>query len=179
MLRVELARLQHRAGALRDAAQACRDALAIDPTSAGAAVVLAEVASELGDRRAAPSPRRAASPTSHGACRARASLLRDAADLSAAEGDAKGAALLLERALEADPDAVLVAARLAQLQADQGAWSDLARALRRGLFAARSAEAVVPMAAELAEVAKTHLHDPVLAIEALERSRGDRVRPRA
>jgi tetratricopeptide (TPR) repeat protein len=170
LIRVELARLQHGAGTLREASQTCREALAIDPTSTGAAVLLALTASEMGDR---PCAVLAASSLADVAksMHARASLLRDAADLSAAQGDPKGAALLLERALEADPDAVLVAARLAQLQADQGAWSDLARALRRGLFAARSADAVVPMAAELAEVAKTHLKDPVLAIEALERSR--------
>ncbi|HSO39312.1 MAG TPA: tetratricopeptide repeat protein, partial [Labilithrix sp.] len=75
------------------------------------------------------------------------------------------------RALEADPEAVLVAARLAQIQAKEGAWAELARVLRRGLTNARSREAVVPMAAELADVAKNRLRDPRLAIEALERSR--------
>jgi tetratricopeptide (TPR) repeat protein len=170
LLRVELARLQHGAGALRDASEACRQALAIDPASAGAAALLALVASEMGDRRGAVLAASSLADLARSK-RARARLLRDAADLSAAEGDVKRAAQLLESALEADPDAVLVAARLAQLQAEQGAWSDLARALRRGLFAARTPDAVVPMAAELAEVAKTRLRDPVLAIEALERSR--------
>ena len=170
LLRIELAHHQHHNGALRDASRSCRDALAIDPSSTSAAVLLALVAAEMGDRRGAVLAASSLADVAR-SMGARASLLRDAADLSAAEGDVKGAAQLLERALEADPDAVLVAARLAQLLADQGAWSDLARALRRGLFAARSADAVVPMAAELAEVAKTHLHDPVLAIEALERSR--------
>lgn len=170
VLRIELARLHEKSGALREAAVAAREALAIDGTSTGAAVLLARIATGLGDRQAA----RLAATTLADAARssgARASLLRDAADLSAAEGDPKGAAVLLERALEADPEAVIVAARLAQLQAEQGAWTDLSRALRRGLFAARTAEAVVPMAAELAEVAKTRLRDPLLAIEALERSR--------
>jgi tetratricopeptide (TPR) repeat protein len=170
VLRIELARLHERAGALREAAVAAREALALDPASAGAALLLAKIAAGLGDRQAA----RLAATTLAAVTRspgARAALLRDAADLSAAEGDAKGAAVLLERALEADPDAVLVAARLAQIQAEQGAWSELSRALRRGLFAARSPAAVVPMAAELAEVAKTRLGDPLLAIEALERSR--------
>lgn len=167
---IELARLQLRAGALRDASASCRAALAIDAASTGAALLLAQIASETGDRKAAVL---AASTLAEvvRSPRARASLLRDAADLSAAEGDAKGAAVLLERALEADPDNVLVAARLAQIQADEGAWDDLARALRRGLFAARSKDAVVPMAAELAEVAKTRLRDPLLAIEALARAR--------
>jgi tetratricopeptide (TPR) repeat protein len=170
VLKIELARLRFRAGSVRDAALAAREALELDASSAGAAVVLAEVAAELGDRRSAVAAATTLADVVR-SDRARAALLRDAADLSASEGDPKKAAQLLERALEADPDAVLVAARLATLQAAQGAWSDLARALRRGLFAAKSADAVVPMAAELAEVAKTRLRDPVLAIEALERSR--------
>lgn len=170
VLRIELARLHQTAGALRDAAVSARDALGIEPSSAGAAVLLSKVAAGLGDRDAA----RLSATTLAQVTRsptARAALLRDAADLAAAEGDAKGAAVLLERALEADPEAVLVAARLAQIQATAGAWSDLSRALRRGLFAARTPEAVVPMAAELADVAKIHLRDPLLAIEALEHSR--------
>jgi len=170
VLKVELSRLQHRAGATSEAAQSAHEALAIDPSSTSAAILLARAAEKLGDRRSAVLAARTLADVVRSK-RARASLLRDAADLSAAEGDVSAAAELLERALEADPDAVLVAARLAQLQAQRGAWEDLARALRRGLFAASSKEAVVPMAAELAEVAKTRLRDPILAIEALQRSR--------
>ncbi len=170
VLRVALARLQQRAGAPREAAESARAALGIDASSIGAAVVLAGVAGEMGDRPGAVVAATAlAGVTKSGP--ARTLLLRDAADLSAAEGNPKGAALLLERALESDPDAVLVAARLAQIQAKEGAWGDLARALRRGLQAAKAPEAVVPMAAELADVAKNRLRDPLLAIEALERSR--------
>lgn len=166
----ELSRLQHGKGASRDAAQSARHALVLDPSSAYAAILLAHAAAKIGDRSSAVIAARTLADVVRSKP-ARAALLRDAADLSVAEGDAVTAAELLERALEADPDAVLVAARLAQLQTQRGAWGDLARALRRGLFAARSAEAVVPMASELAEVAKVHLRDPVLAIEALERSR--------
>ena len=169
-LKVELSRLQQCTGELAGAAHSARDALSIDPTSTSAALALASVAAQLGDRRAAITAARALADVVRSGT-ARAALLRDAADLSAAEGDMSAAAELLERALEADPEAVVVAARLAQLQGGRGAWEDLARALRRGLFAARSAEAVVPMAAELADVAKTHLKDHVLAIEALSRSR--------
>ena len=170
ILKSELARLQQWAGALKEAAQSAREALAIDPSSTSAAALLARAAEKIGDRRSAVLAARTLADVVRSS-RARAALLRDAADLSAADGDVAAAAELLERALDADPDAVLVAARLAQLQAGRGAWADLARALRRGLFAARSAEAVVPMASELAEVAKTRLRDPVLAIEALQRSR--------
>ncbi len=169
-MHVELARLQEAKGAAKEAAHSARQALAIDASSASAAILLASAAAKTGDRRAAVIAARTLADVVH-AKGARAALLRDAADLSVAEGDVTTAAELLERALEAAPDAVLVAARLAQLQAQRGAWEDLARALRRGLFAAREPAAVVPMAAELAEVAKTRLRDPVLAIEALQRSR--------
>ncbi len=170
VLQTELSRLQQGKGAPREAAQSAQLALVIDPSSVHAAILLAQAAAEIGDRRSAVIAARTLADVVRSSP-ARAALLRDAADLSVAEGDAVTAAELLERALEADPDAVLVAARLAQLQTQRGAWADLARALRRGLFAARSAEAVVPMAAELAEVAKAHLRDPGLAIEALQRSR--------
>jgi cellulose synthase operon protein C len=169
-LRVLLGRLQKRAGAPREGAENASAALALDPTSTGAALVLAAVAGEMGDRKGAIVAATALAGVTRSG-KARAALLRDAADLSASGGDAKGAAALLERALEADPDAVLVAARLAQIQAKEGAWAELARVLRRGLAAARSRDAVVPMAAELADVAKNRLRDPLLAIEALERSR--------
>ena len=148
----ELSRLQHGKGASRDAAQSARNALVLDPSSAYAAILLAHAAAKIGDRSSAVIAARTLADVVRSKP-ARAALLRDAADLSVAEGDAVTAAELLERALEADPDAVLVAARLAQLQTQRAAWGDLARALRRGLFAARSAEAVVPMASELAEVA--------------------------
>lgn len=170
VLSLQLARLRRDAEKLRECAQTCRDALAVEPSCVGAAVVLASVAADIGDRRAA-----IASATSLAiatkAPRARAALLRDAADLSAAQGDAKTAAALLEDALAADPDAVLIAARLAQVQSGEGAWSELARALRRGLSEASTPDAIVPMAAELAAVAKERLKDPLLAIEALRRSR--------
>lgn len=168
--RLELARLARRRGAPEPAVLHCREALALDPSSVTAAVLLGEVASELGDRPAAIlAARSLAEVVVDGV--ARAALLRDAADLAVAEGDPRTAAALLERALEADPDGVLVAARLAQVLGDLGEWEALSRALRRALPRARTVEAVVPMASELAEVARTRLRAPLLAIEALERSR--------
>ena len=169
-LSLQLARLRRTAEKLRECAQTCREVLAIEPSCVGAAVVLASVAADIGDRRAAIAAATSLAIATK-APRARAALLRDAADLSAAQGDAKTAATLLEDALVADPDAVLIAARLAQIQSNEGAWADLARALRRGLSEARTADAIVPMAAELAAVAKERLKDPLLAIEALRRSR--------
>ncbi|MDB4944318.1 MAG: Exonuclease SbcC [Labilithrix sp.] len=176
-LLVSLARWQERSGATADAAESARAALGLDPSSVAAAVVAASVARERGDRRAAIAAAKAlASVTSN--AKARAGLLRDAADLSVALKEPEAAAALLEEALAADPDGVLVAARLADIQGGRGAWADLARVLRRSLQDATTREAIVPMASELGEVARTRLRDPLLAIEALERSRsvaGDHV----
>lgn len=170
VLGLALARLERLAGRPREAAAHLRAVLAVDASCIGAAAMLAEVASETGERTWAIEAARALADTTADR-RARAALLRDAADLAVAERDFEGAADALERALASDPEDVLVAARLAQVQLSRSAHEDLARALRRGIQAAQTAEAVVPMASELAEVARRWLGDPLLAIEALERSR--------
>lgn len=170
VLGLALARLERLAGRPREAAAHLRAVLAADVSCIGAAAMLAEIASEAGERTWAIEAARAladATADRH----ARAALLRDAADLAVAERDFAGAADALERALASDPEDVLVAARLAQVQLSRSAHEDLARALRRGIHAAKTPEAVVPMASELAEVARRWLGDPLLAIEALERSR--------
>jgi tetratricopeptide (TPR) repeat protein len=170
VLAIQIARLARRRERPELAAKACRDALAIDAWSVSAAALLGEAAAEIGDRRGAIMAATAIADVTRDA-KARAQLLADAADLSTAEGDVTAAATLLERALESDPEAVTVAARLALLQQQRKAWDDLSRALRRGLAAARTAEAIVPMASELADVARHQLRDPIVAIEALERAR--------
>jgi len=167
---IEVARLRRATGKHREAADACRAALGLDGSSVSAAVLLASVAAEIGDRRAAALAATSLASVTR-APRAKATLLRDAADLSAAQGDAKAAAALLEEALVTDPDSVVIAARLAQIQAKERAWADLSRVLRRCLAKATTAEAIVPMAAELAEVAKNQLNQPLVAIDALSRSR--------
>ena len=169
-LLLELARLHGRRDARREAASACRNALALGGASVSAAYLLAGHARELGDRRAAIEAATAFAEVTVDKP-ARAELLREAADLSLAEGDAESSASLLERALEANPDSVVIAARLAQVQSSRGAYRELAKVLRRCMYAARSSDAIVPMASELADVAKTKLSDPLLAIEALERAR--------
>lgn len=163
-----LARLSIVRGSLKDASLHCHEALACDPLSVTAASMLAEVATELGDRAGAITAAIVFAEVVV-APGVRAGLLRDAADLAIALGDAPRAAGFLERALEADPDAVVVAARLAQLQIGRNELAPLAAALRRGLRHATTRDAIVPMASELADVAK-RLRDPMLAIEALERA---------
>lgn len=170
LLCLDLVRLHRRAGQTADAATHARRALAADGASLTAATSLAALAAELEDTEAAIAASRALAEIVVDP-QARAELLRDAADLSLARGDQGAAAELLERALRAHPDDVQVAARLATLQRARGALSELARALTGALEAAASAAAIVPMASELADVAKVHLGDPLLAIFALERVR--------
>lgn len=177
LLHLDVARLRRRAGASVEAAAQCRLALTADPTSLSAACLLAEIGAELGDADAAIAAGRALAGLVAGK-KARAELLRDAADLSSARGDEDVAAELLEQALKSEPEGVETAARLAALQRRRGAFADLARALGDALAQAKSPEAVVPIASELAEVAKNDLADPLLAISALERVRevaGDHV----
>jgi tetratricopeptide (TPR) repeat protein len=166
LLHVDRARLLRRSGELVSATKACLAALEIDETSLSAATMLAEIAAERNDRASALRASRslaklAARPS------VRAELLRDAADLA----EADNAVVLLEEALAADPESVQAAARLAELQRERGAFRDLARVLASALENARTAEAIVPMASELAEVAKINLSDPIAAITALERIR--------
>lgn len=167
---LDLARLHRRAGAAREVAEDCERALDADPSSLTAACLLAEIAAELDDGAAAITAARALAGLVADR-RARAELLRDAADLSAIRGDVDLAVELLEQALRADADGVQVAARYAALQRARGAFADLGRVLTEALAAARTADAIVPMGSELADVAKHHLRDPMLAVSALERVR--------
>jgi tetratricopeptide (TPR) repeat protein len=165
-----LARLRRRAGLNAEAAADCKRALAADPTSLSAASMLAELAAELGDDEGAIIASRALA-TIVTDRKARANYMRDAADLLAARGDQTAAAGLLEEALRANPEDVQTAARLADLQRTRGAFADLARALRAALELTHTADAIVPIASELADVARNQLRDPMLAVAALERVR--------
>jgi len=166
LLHVDRARLLSQSGETAGATRECLAALDIDEKSLSAATLLAELAAERNDRGAALRASRALADIASRSS-ARAELLRDAADLA----DDESAPTLLEQALAADPESVQAAARLAELQRTRGAFADLARALSSALENARTAEAIVPMASELADVAKTHLGDPIRAITALERIR--------
>ncbi|MBX3217762.1 MAG: tetratricopeptide repeat protein, partial [Labilithrix sp.] len=170
LLHLDVARLCRRAGALAEAVAHCRLALAADPASLSAACLLAELGDELGDDDAAIVAGRALAGLVADK-KARADLLRDAADLTLARGDEAAAADLFEQALESEPESVETAARLAALQRRRRAFADLARVLGDALARAKRPEAVVPIASELAEVAKNDLADPLLAISALERVR--------
>ncbi len=170
LLLLDVATVNRKRSDLRAAELACITALGLEPASATAAAWLAQLAAETRNASAAI----LAATSFANLCRdarAAAKFLSDASDLELARGESTAAASLLERALAADPDNVLTAARLAEVQAKRGAWTELGRVLRTALAAARSPDAIVPMASELAQVARERLKDPHLAIEALERAR--------
>ncbi|MCW5817259.1 MAG: tetratricopeptide repeat protein [Labilithrix sp.] len=170
MLLLDLARLRRRAGATPEAGGDCKRALSVDASSLTAACLLVEIAAELGDDEAAIVASRALAAIVTKP-ETKAELLRDAGDLATARGEQELAAKLFEDALLADPENVQIAARLAAHQRARQAFGDLARVLHLALDRARSSEAIVPIASELADVARNDLRDPVLAIAALERLR--------
>ncbi|MFO0742838.1 MAG: tetratricopeptide repeat protein [Labilithrix sp.] len=170
MLRLDLTRLRRRAGQVPEAGGEAKRALALDPTSLSAACLLSEIAAELDDDEAAIVASRALAAIVSKP-ETKAELLRDAGDLATARGERDLAAQLFGEALRADPENVQIAARLAAHQRSRRAFGELARALSDALDRAKNPEAIVPMASELADVARNELKDPLLAISALERLR--------
>lgn len=170
LLRLDLTRLRRRAGQVPEAGGEAKRALAVDPTSLSAACLLSEIAAELDDDEASIVASRALA-TIVSKPETKAELLRDAGDLATARSERDLAAQLFEEALRADPENVEIAARLAAHQRSRRAFKELARALGDALDRAKTSDAIVPMASELADVARNELKDPLLAISALERLR--------
>jgi tetratricopeptide (TPR) repeat protein len=164
---------------LHEALDRYRDALGIDELSVAAATGLARLAGRLDDTEAATA---AATSLAELAVdpRQRARHLVEAAELLlAAHGDRLGpvgerrtrAARCLERALQADPDSMGAAGRLATVLLDDGQGERLVTAFRDALGAARAPEAVVMLGSEVARVARTELSDLTVAIDAMRRVR--------
>jgi Tfp pilus assembly protein PilF len=109
--------------------------------------------------------------------RVRCRYLVDAAELltSAADGEALGpseqrrrrATSLLERALDADPDSIPAAGRLATLTLEDGQGERLVSVFRTALPLAKSPDAIVMLASEVARVARDELKDLTIAIDAM------------
>ena len=77
---------------------------------------------------------------------------------------------LLERALEADPEALPAVALLVAVRGEEGTGRDrLVEALRGAFDRARSSHVVVQLGTELARIAATHPPDRLLAVDALRR----------
>lgn len=164
----------------REALDRLRDVLELDALSVTAATSLARVANRLGDTAGAAIAAMsladlAAQP------KVRAKYLVDAANLllSEAADDSLGsmgdrserAAVLLEKALDADPNSLVAATRLAQVRTAQGAGERLIDAFRSALERASAKDAIVQLGTEIARVARDELGELGTAIEAMRQVR--------
>jgi len=165
---------------LREALDRYRDALGIDELSIAAATGLARLAERLDNTEAAIA---AATSLAELAVepRSRARHLVAAAELllgrhgtdrlgPVAERRAR-ATRSLERALQADPDSMGAAGRLATVLLEDHQGERLVTAFRDALGAARAPDAVVMLGSEVARVARSELSDLTVAIDAMRRVR--------
>lgn len=163
-----------------EALERWRTVLAADPSRLAAAVALGRLAAKLDEPYAAFEAAEALADLSPDP-RAKADRLLDAAELLASDAEDlrfgtrdvrhERAAVLLEKALESDPDLLGAAARLSEVRGAQGAKERLVDVFRRALFRAAGADAVVFLGGELAKVARAELGDVALSIEAMRRVR--------
>ncbi len=154
-----------------------REALRIDPRSVVAAAGAARLAAALDDVEAAIAAAIAQADLAP-APRQRAALLVGAAGrtVSALEpklgtrGDRLArAGELLDKALEADPEALPAVGLLVAVRSEDGQRDRLLRSLRRAFERAQSASAICHVGAEVARVAAGNPADRPIAIEALRR----------
>ncbi len=155
-------------------------ALEIDAASLTAATGLARLASEHGNAGAAlaaceslallaDDPRMRARYLLDGA-----EILLGPADLGAIPSPAERrerAMSMLERALDADPESIPAAGRLATALLEDGQAERLVTAFRAALSRAKAADAIVMFGSEIARVARDELHDLPIGIEALRKVR--------
>jgi tetratricopeptide (TPR) repeat protein len=170
----------------REALGRYRDALRIDAQSVTAATGIARLAGRFRESEAALAAAQALAEIAADP-RVRARYLVEGADLllgpdedmrlGARAERHKLAVSMLERALDADPDSIAAAGRLATaLQGEQpdGAASSGERVVnnfRAALARTTSAEAAVLLGSEIARAARDELHDLTVAIDAMRRVR--------
>ncbi len=164
----------------REALSRYRDALSIDELSVSAATGVARLANELQDPEGAFAAARSLAELAMDA-RVRARYLVDAAELLLGPDDHERlgpraerrprAAAMLERALDADPDSIPAAGRLATVLLEDRQGERLVSVFRTALAAARSADAIVMLGSELARVARDVVQDLTVAIDAMRKVR--------
>jgi serine/threonine protein kinase/tetratricopeptide (TPR) repeat protein len=161
----------------RRALEHYRKALRVDDRSVVAAAGAARLGAALGDAEASVA---AAIALAHltSSARQRAVLLVQGASQSLSSQDARfghrparlaRAAELLERALDADPEALPAVALLIAVRGEDGQRELLLAALRAAFERAQSRDAILILGAEIARVASLDPPDRVLAIDALRR----------
>ncbi|WP_394841553.1 hypothetical protein LZC95_31320 [Pendulispora brunnea] len=166
--------------AARSALDHYRKALAMDVMSVTAAVGTARFASQLRDGEAGVAASTSLADLAQDP-KIRARHLLEAADLllSAPEDARLGTAdqrrtravELLERALDADPESIPVAGRLATVRADQHRPDRLVEVFRSAIRRANAPDAIVMLGSEIARLARTELKDLTVAVDAMRRVR--------
>lgn len=167
-------------GILREAHDRFRAALHIDSLSVTSATGLARIAPRLQDAEGAFAAASSLAELSVNP-RARARYLLDAAEILLRAGpderlgknvDRRAkACLLLERAIDTDPDSIPAAGRLATVRQENGESEKIVDTFRNAIKRARAAESIVLLGSEIARVARDELNDLPLGIEAMRRVR--------
>lgn len=164
----------------REALEWYRKALHADDRSPTAATGVARLAHSLGDSEAGFTAAIALAEMADDS-RVRARCLIEAAELllgpdpdsrlGARADRRQRAAAMLERALQADPDSLPAAGRLATVLLEDRQAERLLGAFREALGRSKSPDAVVMLGSEVARVARSELHDLPAAIDAMRRVR--------
>jgi tetratricopeptide (TPR) repeat protein len=162
---------------LREALDRYRDALRIDPLSVAAATGLARLGNRFGDVEATLAASLSLADLA-GDGRARARYLVEAAEiLLGPDADPRigpkqdrraRAGTTLEKALEADPESIAAAGRLATVWGELGREERLVTAFRGAIARAKAPDAVVMLGSEVARVARDELKDLAIAIAAMQ-----------
>jgi tetratricopeptide (TPR) repeat protein len=168
------------ANVARDALDRYRLALEIDELSVTAASGLARLSTRLADTYSAVLAATSLAELA-GQKRSRARYLVDAAELLLGpDDDARlgtrdarrtRAVVLLEKALDAEPDSVPAATRLSALRLEDGHGERLVATFQVAIARARTPEAIVMLGSEIARVARDELSDLNVAIDAMRRVR--------
>jgi len=160
----------------REALGRYQDALTVDALSVTAATGLARLAARFGETAAGVAAALSLAELAvdpRGRCRS----LVEAAELLIGPTEAEGlgpraerrrrAGALLERALDADPDSIPAAGRLATLALEEGQGDHLVSVFRSALRLARSPDSIVMLGSEVARIARDELKDLTIAIDAM------------
>lgn len=163
-----------------EALERYRDALRIDELSVAASTGVARLAGKLQDAEGAFAAARSLADLAIEP-RVRARYLVDAAELLLGPDDderlgavnerRQKATAMLERALDADPDSIPAAGRLATVLLEERQGERLVSAFRDALSRSKSSDAIVMLGSEIARVARDELQDLALAIDAMRKVR--------
>jgi tetratricopeptide (TPR) repeat protein len=164
----------------REALGRYRDALRIDEVSVTASTGVARLAGRFRDTEAALAAARSLAEIA-ALPQVRARYLVDTAELLLSPDDDERlgprperrmqAASILERALEADPDSIAAAGRLAGVLLEDHLGERVVSAFRTALARATSPETAVMIGSEIARVARDELGDLTVAVDAMRRVR--------